>query len=128
MVQYDVAAMEAASKRLDALRDELDRARTLLGDGAGASNPFGGLGSGDGAHASVSGFHAGVHGEFGHAIEHLDLSAAKLRQTAREAQGVDTDNARIVHHATGAASADPVPASPPRDTPEVGNAWLDEIR
>ncbi|RSN39916.1 hypothetical protein DMC64_36965 [Amycolatopsis sp. WAC 04197] len=129
MVQYDVAAMEAASKRIAALRDELDRARNLLGDGTGAISPFGGFGSGGGAHEAVTGFQAGVYGELGHAIEHLDRSAAKLRQTSRDAQGVDTDNARIVHHATGPSSAPASPADSARPaTTEVGNAWLDEIR
>jgi hypothetical protein len=127
VVHYDLTAIHAAGKRLGALREQVERSRGLLGDGGGAPAPFGELDPGGEAHQALSGFQAGVHDEFGHALEHLDRSAASLRNFANGVQGTDTHNAQAVHHAA-AKPAGPVAPAVPDTAPEVGNARLDDAR
>ncbi|UOZ06929.1 hypothetical protein [Amycolatopsis sp. WQ 127309] len=130
-MHYDVGAMQAAGKRLSALREQFDQARALLGDGKGAATPFGSVDSDGAAHQALTGFHAQVHGEFEHAMTHLDQSAAALHQVAGGVEELDADNAHTVHHAAGKiepAGVPPVSAPTEPDATERGNAWLDDVR
>lgn len=119
MVHYDVPAIQAAAKRLGALRDAFEDSQRLLGDGAGTATPFGTLDAGNDAHRDLTAFHADVHGELGHAVEHVDKLATTLTKFTTAVQEVDTHGAHVV---TRAAETAPKPTLDSAPVPDVSSA------
>lgn len=101
-MQYDDSVIQEAVKQLRALREEFETTRDLFGRGDDLEPPFGSLDVGGEAHRAVSSFHAGVHSELGHAVDHLDRCTSTLQDFAAGSQDTDAHNARLVQRAAGA--------------------------
>ncbi|GHF44421.1 hypothetical protein FHX82_001859 [Amycolatopsis bartoniae] len=119
MVHYDIPAIQAAAKRLGALRDAFEDSQRLVGDGAGSATPFGTLDAGSDAHRDLTAFHAGVHDELGHATEHMERLATTLTKFTTSVQEVDTHGAHVV---TRAAATTPKATLDAAAVPEISSA------